>query len=213
MNFHDIAAAAFIEAQQSSTNGTFVAGLACDGDLDTFSLTNDGWNQSWTSTLVNKSYDIVWIFVRIKADTFRLTVVNDNAIPFSCVNITKPAEEGTGITEKILTCHEAYKSINKIEIFNAGEGALKVFEFKIMGVFQSNLPYANVTGFPNKSDVLDNNYFTYYQPYGQTEQLWFLRLNKIYQMKWILVSIRGVGEIQKDLQHIDMLVRHQKPMH
>ena len=39
-----------------------------------------------------------------------------------------------GITEKILTCPELYKSINKIDIFNAGEGALKVFEFKIMGM-------------------------------------------------------------------------------
>ena len=60
-------AAVIIEAHQSSTNGSFVAGLGCDGDLDTFSMTNNGWNQSWTATTVNKSYDIVWIFVRIKA--------------------------------------------------------------------------------------------------------------------------------------------------
>ncbi|XP_078309693.1 uncharacterized protein LOC144618054 isoform X2 [Crassostrea virginica] len=186
-----IDAAVIIEAHQSSTNGSFVADLGCDGDLDTFSLTNDGWNQSWTATLVNKSYDIVWIFVRIKADTFRLTVEIDNGISSTCVDITKPTEEGTGISEKILTCHEAHKSINKIEIFNAGEGALKVFEFKILGVFKRNLLYANFTGFPDKSVVLDNNYFTYYQPYDHTSQLWFLRLNKIYQMKWILVSIRG----------------------
>ena len=58
----------------------------------------------------------------------------DNAIPFSCVDITKPAEEGTGITEKILTCPELYKSKNEIKIFNTGEGALKIFEFKIMGM-------------------------------------------------------------------------------
>ena len=158
----------------------------------------------------------------------------DNGISSTCVDITKPTEEGTGITEKILTCHEAHKSINKIEIFNAGEGALKVFEFKILGmttllrlhfqwnidfnysfwiswsnatfvqinnvsffcfifigVFQRNLLYANFTGFPDKSVVLDNNHFTYFQLYDQTSKQWFLRLNKIYQMKWILVSIRG----------------------
>nr|XP_022296413.1 receptor-type tyrosine-protein phosphatase alpha-like isoform X2 [Crassostrea virginica] len=186
-----IRAAVIIEAHQSSTNGSFEADLACDGDLDTFSLTNDGWNQSWTATLVNKSYDIVWIFVRIEADTFRLTMEVDNAKPFTCVDLTKPAEERTGITEKILTCPELFKSINKIKIFNTGEGALKVFEFKIMGVSQSNLWYTNFTGFPDYSFVLDNNHVTFYQPDGQTDQSWFLRLNSIYQMKWILLSIRG----------------------
>ncbi|XP_078309685.1 uncharacterized protein LOC111106154 isoform X2 [Crassostrea virginica] len=180
------------------------AGLGCDGDLDTFSLTNDGWNQTWTATLVNKSYDIVWIFVRMKADTFRLTVGTDNAIPFSCVDITKPAEEGTGITEKILTCQEAYKAINKIEIFNTGEGALKVFEFKIMGVFQSNILFANFTGFPEKSLSLDNNLQTFHLQDGQTEQLWFLRLKLIYKIKWILVSIRG-GNYELHITKDDVL--------
>lgn len=70
----------------------------------------------------------------LHADTFRLTVEIDNGISSTCVDITKPTEQGTGITEKILTCREAHKSINKIEIFNAGEGALKVFEFKILGM-------------------------------------------------------------------------------
>ena len=68
------------------------------------------------------------------ADTFRLTVGEDNANSFTCVDITKPTKEGTGITEKILTCPELFKSINKIKIFNTGEGPLKVFEFKIMGM-------------------------------------------------------------------------------
>ena len=58
----------------------------------------------------------------------------DNAKNLTCVDITKPTEERMGITEKILTCPELYKSIKKIDIFNAGEGALKVFEFKIMGM-------------------------------------------------------------------------------
>nr|XP_022301032.1 uncharacterized protein LOC111109241 [Crassostrea virginica] len=159
--------------------------------MDTFSLTNVGWNQSWTATTVNKSFDIMWIFVRIKSDTFRLTVGVGHIKHFTCVDLTIPSEERTGITEKILTCPELYKSINKIKIFNIGEGALKVFEFKIMGVFQSNILYANFTGFPENSLALDNNLNTFYQPDGQTDQLWFLKLKLIYQMKWILVSIRG----------------------
>nr|XP_022300982.1 uncharacterized protein LOC111109192 [Crassostrea virginica] len=129
-----IDAAVIIEAHQSSTNGSFVAGLGCDGDLDTFSLTNDGWNQSWTATLVNKSYDIVWIFVRIKSDSFNLTMGVDNANSITCVNITKPPEERSSITEKILTCSEFYKAIDKIEVINTGDGPLKVFEFRIMGM-------------------------------------------------------------------------------
>ena len=51
--------------------------------------------------------------------------------------------------------------------------------------------YANFTGFPEKSLVLDNNLQTFHQPDGKTDQLWFLRLKLIYKMKWILVSIRG----------------------
>lgn len=54
------------EALQSSTNGSYVASLGCDGDMDTFSLTNYGDNQSW-SVLLDKIYKITWIFVRIKA--------------------------------------------------------------------------------------------------------------------------------------------------
>ena len=61
----DTAATLIIEAHQSSTNGSFVAGLAFDGILNTFSLTNDGANQSWSATLV-KPNEIAWIFVRIK---------------------------------------------------------------------------------------------------------------------------------------------------
>ena len=53
------------EANQSSTNGSFEALLAFDGDMDTFSMTNDGSNQWWSATLV-KRYEIAWVFVRTK---------------------------------------------------------------------------------------------------------------------------------------------------
>ena len=58
----------------------------------------------------------------------------DNANEFTCVDLTNSSGESMGVTEKILTCSDAYSSINTIEIFNTGEGALKVFEFKIMGM-------------------------------------------------------------------------------
>ena len=64
-----------IEAEQSSTNGSFVAGLGCDGDLDTFSLTNGGSNQWWSATL-DKEYQISWIYVRIKAGNFLFRFIN-----------------------------------------------------------------------------------------------------------------------------------------
>ena len=62
-----------------------------------------------------------------------VTGVN-NRNHFTCMDLTISAEERTGVTEKILTCSELYKSVNEIKIFNTGEGALKVFEFKIMGM-------------------------------------------------------------------------------
>lgn len=58
--------AIILEAQQSSTKDLFVADLACDGDMDTFSLTNDGSNQWWSATLV-KQYEIAWVFIRVKS--------------------------------------------------------------------------------------------------------------------------------------------------
>ena len=58
----------------------------------------------------------------------------DHIKHFTYVDLTIPSEESTGITEKILTCPALYRSINKIKIFNTGEGALKIFEFKIMGM-------------------------------------------------------------------------------
>ena len=69
----DTTAAVTIETQQSSTNGSFVASFGCDGDLDTFSLTNAGSNQWWYATL-DKEYHISWIYVRIKAGNFFIQI-------------------------------------------------------------------------------------------------------------------------------------------
>lgn len=68
-----LTAAAIIEAHQSSTNGSFSAVLGCDGDLDTFSLTNNGWNQTWSATLI-KRYEIAWVYIRIHSGIHLLTL-------------------------------------------------------------------------------------------------------------------------------------------
>ena len=78
-----------------------------------------------------------------------------------------------------------------IKCYFCSENNVSFFCFIFIGVFQSNILFANFTGFPEKSLALDNNLQTFHQPDKQTEQLWFLRLKLIYKIKWILVSIRG----------------------
>ena len=51
--------------------------------------------------------------------------------------------------------------------------------------------YTNYSGFPEKSEALDNNLHTFYQQDSKRDMLWFLRLNSTYEIKRILVSIRG----------------------
>lgn len=77
-----------MEVKQTSTNGLFHASLGCDGDMDTFSLTNSGGNQSWSMTLKNKSR-IIWIFVRIAAGK-RFDTASKNNLIF----LNRTREEG-----------------------------------------------------------------------------------------------------------------------
>ena len=65
--------AASINTHQSTTNGSFVAGLGCDGDLDTFSLTNNGENQWWSTTLT-KTSAFTWVYIRIKTGIYSYTL-------------------------------------------------------------------------------------------------------------------------------------------
>lgn len=53
-------------SQQTSSNGSFTASLGCDDNTNTFSLTNDGVNQSWSLEL-DDIYTIDWIFISIGA--------------------------------------------------------------------------------------------------------------------------------------------------
>ena len=74
------------------------------------------------------------MFLVLHIGTFRLTVgVDDGERYYTCVEITDPIVEKNEIFEKILTCSEAY-TINKIIITNTGEGPLKVYEIKQLGM-------------------------------------------------------------------------------
>lgn len=52
------------EFYQTTTNGSYVASLGCDGVMDTFSLTDDTVDQSWSITLKN-TIRIIWIYVSL----------------------------------------------------------------------------------------------------------------------------------------------------
>ena len=58
----------------------------------------------------------------------------DDIEPYTCVEIMDPIMENTGIMEKILTCSDAFKFVDKMKFINTGEGPLKIYEIKIMGM-------------------------------------------------------------------------------
>ena len=69
----------------------------------------------------------------LDVDVFRLAVGLEDANPVTCVEIAEPSVENNDIIEKILTCTEV-NTRNKIKIRNLGEGPLKVYEIKVMGM-------------------------------------------------------------------------------
>ena len=64
---------------------------------------------------------------------FRLVVGFDDAERCTFINTTESILKKTEIIETILTCTEAYVS-NKVKISIIGDGSLKVYEMKIMGM-------------------------------------------------------------------------------
>ena len=63
--------------------------------------------------------------------------------------------------------------------------------FNILGTEQNDPKlYTNFTGFPQKSEALDNDLYTVFLSDTQEDPLWFLKLNSTYEIKWILISIR-----------------------
>nr|XP_022302953.1 receptor-type tyrosine-protein phosphatase alpha-like [Crassostrea virginica] len=181
------------EANQSSTNGSFSAGLGCDGDLDTFSVTMEGVNQWWSATL-DKEYQISWIFIRIEGDKYLVSVERNNSTIGNCIDITNTISVNLDCSETIISCtndHNIYAQGNKIRI-QKGKGRLKIFEVTIMGIVNSRQGlYNGFTNFPEASKALDKDFDTYYSSKEQSGASWFLRLDAVYRLKWILASISG----------------------
>uniref|UniRef100_A0A8W8M492 Uncharacterized protein n=1 Tax=Magallana gigas TaxID=29159 RepID=A0A8W8M492_MAGGI len=103
------------EAYQSSTNGSHVASLGCDGDMNTFSLTNYGDSESW-SVILDKIYKITWIFIRIRAGSYESKIELSQQGPLSdkCSDIKSDTAEMSEVIEKIVTCSYSDESIYKL---------------------------------------------------------------------------------------------------
>ena len=69
----------------------------------------------------------------LHVDVFRLVVGFDDAERCIFIDTAESILKNTEVIETILTCTEAYVS-NKIKISIKGDGSLKVYEIKIMGM-------------------------------------------------------------------------------
>ncbi|XP_065936979.1 uncharacterized protein [Magallana gigas] len=184
------------EAYQSSTNGSYVASLGCDGDMDTFSLTNYGDNESW-SVVLDTIYKITWIFIRIRAGSYESKIEQSQQGTTSdkCSDIKSDITEMSEVIEKIVTCsysdESIYKLGNKLTVTSMQRAVVQVFEITALGFskFGPEL-IQNVSDFP-ASKALDNDLETYYHSESNSNASWFLKLNEVKVVKWILISTRG----------------------
>ncbi|XP_065936977.1 receptor-type tyrosine-protein phosphatase kappa isoform X1 [Magallana gigas] len=184
------------EAYQSSTNGSYVASLGCDGDMDTFSLTNYGDNESWSVTL-DKIYKITWIFIRIRAGSYesKIELSQQGTTSDKCSDIKSDTAEMPEVIEKIVTCsysdESIYKLGNKLTVTSMQRAVMQVFEITALGFSQYDPELIqNVSDFP-ASKALDNDLETYYHSESNSNASWFLKLNEVKVVKWILISTRG----------------------
>ncbi|XP_056000222.1 receptor-type tyrosine-protein phosphatase epsilon-like isoform X2 [Ostrea edulis] len=182
------------EAQQSSTNGSFNANLGCDEDINTFSLTNDRINQSWSVELENTDI-IKYFFVIVGTAEYQMYVVHSDGIQ-SSKHMCIPEGSNRKSYQQLMTCE--YPNVvtgkgNRIIIRQIGNGPLKLFEVKPFGFSRlSKTMILNHTDFLEPiSKALDGDIVTYYNSNEDDQASWFLKLDKNYLMKWILVSIRG----------------------
>ncbi|XP_056000238.1 uncharacterized protein LOC125656056 isoform X2 [Ostrea edulis] len=175
--------------QQSSTNSSFVPSFGCDGDMETFSLTNDGVNQLW-SVEMNNTYTIGWIFVSVGTADYEMYVENtEDQRPLK--NFCLPEGSKLSSLQQLMTCEYPNSVIvkaNKITIRQIGNGSMKIFEVKPIGL--SRLSQMMVLNYTD-SKALDGDMDTYYHSNENDQASWFLKLDKNYAMKWILLSVRG----------------------
>ncbi|XP_055999730.1 receptor-type tyrosine-protein phosphatase H-like isoform X2 [Ostrea edulis] len=182
-------------SQQTSTNDSLSANLGCDDDMETFSLTNYGVNHSWSLELDNV-YTVDWIFLSIGAGTYSIYVELIGSPPVKCMDIRQSEDMKPTPFQQLITCEyriAAYRKGNRISIPRTQSGITKVFELKPIGLFGINRSVQlNFTESSNGfSKALDNDMDTYYQSPEQVQASWFLKLDRNYVIKWILISTRG----------------------
>lgn len=136
--------------------------------MDTFSLTA-GVKGQWLMEL-NKSIRIIWIYVSIRAGTYRITVKDTASEYVSCANISKP-KDNAHFMKKIITCSDSeFKSGHTILITSEEEKPMQIYEVEIIGVSQINQTIIwNVSdSVDTKSKALDNNLDTFYSSEERT---------------------------------------------
>ncbi|XP_056000199.1 receptor-type tyrosine-protein phosphatase F-like isoform X2 [Ostrea edulis] len=174
---------------QSSTNASFVASLGCDDDMETFSLTNDGVNQWWFVELDN-ILTIGWIYVSVGTADYEIYVENtedQRPLKYFCL----PDRSKLRSLQRLMTCKYptfVIENVNRITIRQKGNGSLKIFDVKPIGI--SPLSQTIVVNYTD-SEALDGDMDTYYHSNENDQASWFLKLDKNYAMKWILLSVRG----------------------
>ncbi|XP_055999696.1 uncharacterized protein LOC125656003 isoform X1 [Ostrea edulis] len=183
-------------SQQTSTNGSFAASLGCDDSMETFSLTNDGVNQSWSLELDN-IYTIDWIFLSIGAGTYSIDVeIIGGVSPVKCTDLTQSDGMTSTSLQQLITCEypsAVYRKGNRIRITRTGNGQTKVFELKpieLSGINRS-MQLNSTESSSGLSKALDNDMDTFYQSPEQAQASWFLKLDRNYVIKWILISTWG----------------------
>ena len=99
------------------------------------------------------------------------------------------------------------KSLIFIQCFSynrSGQGLKRFFYTGIVNVSQGL--YNNFTNFPEPSKAFDKDFDTYYSSKEQSGASWFLRLDAVYRLKWILASISG-GECKVTYMILKILHR------
>ncbi|XP_062615730.1 uncharacterized protein LOC134277412, partial [Saccostrea cucullata] len=178
------------EAQQSSTNGSFLANNACDDDMETYSLTGDDANQIWSMAL-ERARKIFWIFLSISCGSYDIHVQLNTSKIQTCnhiermCNVTSEAE--------IVTCNSSGNMFgNKIIIKKLDYGVLQIREVKSIDFSTLQEVAVKKQSIVLKGkDAFDGNLDSYIVTKENINAKWYMSMEKTYGIKWILISIRG----------------------
>ncbi|XP_062578185.1 uncharacterized protein LOC134240100 [Saccostrea cucullata] len=175
------------KAQQSSTNRSYSAHYACDDDMDTFSLTRNDVNQSWSMSL-ERDYPIFWIFLSISCGKYDIKIQEDTHRTKNCSMIVKTCE--TIAKSEIFTCKlDTYGPVvgNKIIITRLDDGAIQIDEIKLIKFEPWKIPVKNYSGGIEGTKALDGDLNNYFLTEVKINATWYMMLNTSNEIKWILL--------------------------